>query len=142
MTCPLCTPCIHRDLIVTLSRPHRDMTIGCIWDKHGKALLSMSITPNVIRVIVEGELVPATGLALGGGPPNNRSRSYPRHICRVSQQATPARSRRWFSARGFPREKTAPATVPRVTAVCLALGGGLPRKPPRPLVLLVRLPQL
>ena len=41
------------------------MTIGCIWDKHGKALLSMSITPNVIRVIVEGELVPATGLALG-----------------------------------------------------------------------------
>ena len=39
----------------------------------------MSITPNVIRVIAEGELVPATGLALGGGPPNNRSRSYPRH---------------------------------------------------------------
>ncbi len=39
----------------------------------------MSLTPNVIRVIVEGELVPAVGLVLGGGPPSIRSRSYPRH---------------------------------------------------------------
>ena len=69
MACPLHAPYLHRDLIVTSSRPHRDMTIGCIWDKHGKALLSMSITPNVIRVIAEGELVPAVGLVLGGSSP-------------------------------------------------------------------------